>query len=198
MKIRSAALALALAFPAPALASAWDIDTSHSWAGFTVRHMMVANVKGEFGKVTGTLDLDEKDVTKSKVTATIDAATIDTRDAKRDAHLRSADFFDVEKHPGITFSSTKVERVKGAKDKLKVTGDLTMRGVTKPVVLDVEFPSTVVANKRGATATTRINRHDFGVSWNKSLDAGGVVVGDEVAITLEIEFNKRADAPATN
>ena len=206
MKTGFTALALALALPASAAAATWEIDNSHSYAGFSVRHMMVSNVKGDFGKVAGTLVLDEKDVTKSTVEATIDASTIDTRDAKRDGHLKTADFFDVEKHPNITFKSTKVEKVKGSKEKLKVTGDLTIKGVTKPVVLDVQLPAaeTVLpkemggVTKRGAVATTTINRKDFGVSWNANLDKGGVAVGDEVAITLEIEFNKRADAPATN
>lgn len=207
MKNGLAALALALAAPTPAFAatSNWDIDPVHAYAGFSVRHMMVTNVKGEFGKVTGSLVLDESDITKSTVEATIDATTIDTREPKRDAHLKSPDFFDVEKHPTLTFKSTKVEKVKGAKDKLKVTGDLTIRGVTKPVVLDVEIPATETklpkemggVVKRGARATTTINRQDFGVSWNSKLDSGGVVVGDEVSVTLEIELNKRVEAAAT-
>ncbi len=208
MKIAFTVLALSLAAPATGLAasSTWDIDEAHTNAGFSVRHLMVSNVKGEFGKTTGTLVLDETDVTKSTVEATIDAATIDTREAKRDGHLKSADFFDVEKHPSITFKSTKVEKVKGAKEKLKVTGDLTIKGVTKAVVLDVTMPATETklpkemggVVKRGAVATTKINRHDFDISWNSKLDGGGVVVGDQVAITLEIELNKRADGPATN
>ena len=202
MKIGFATLALALVIPASSFASSWEIDNSHTHAGFSVRHMMVSNVKGDFGKVEGVLQLDDKDVTKSTVEATIDATTIDTREPKRDAHLKNPDFFDVEKHPSITFKSTKVEKAKG--DKLKVTGDLTIKGKTKSVVLNVDFPKTEVALpaqmgggvKRGAIATTTINRQDFGVSWNSKLDKGGLAVGDEVAITLEIEFNKRPDATA--
>src|SRR5687767_15513584 len=203
MKIGFATLALALVIPASSFASSWEIDNSHTHAGFSVRHMMVSNVKGDFGKVEGVLQLDDKDVTKSTVEATIDATTIDTREPKRDAHLKNPDFFDVEKHPSITFKSTKVEKAKG--DKLKVTGDLTIKGKTKSVVLNVDFPKTEVALpaqmgggvKRGAIATTTINRQDFGVSWNSKLDKGGLAVGDEVAITLEIEFNKRPDRKST-
>lgn len=198
------ALALTASTQALAATSTWDIDPVHANAGFSVRHMMVTNVKGEFGKITGSLVLDESDITKSTVEATIDATTIDTREPKRDAHLKSPDFFDVEKYPTLTFKSTKVEKVKGAKDKLKVTGDLTLHGVTKAVILDVEMPATETklpkemggVVKRGARATTTINRQDFGVSWNTKLDGGGVVVGDEVSVTLEIELNKRVEAAA--
>ena len=188
--------------PALSLAATYEIDPAHSTAQFTVRHMMVTNVRGVFGKIAGTLKLDDKDVTKSTVEATIDASTIDTGNEKRDGHLKSPDFFDVEKNPNLIFKSTKVE--KAGKGKLKVTGDLTMRGVTKPAVLDVTWPENEVkvpaemggGVKRGATATTKINRKDFGISWNSKMDGGGVVVGDEVAISIELELDKKDAAPA--
>jgi polyisoprenoid-binding protein YceI len=172
-----------------ARADVWEIDSVHSGAHFTVRHMMVSNVRGEFGAVTGTLNLDEKDVTKSTVEASIDATTINTREPKRDTHLKSPDFFDVAKFPTITFKSKKVEAA-GA-GKLKVTGDLTMHGVTKSVVLDVEGPGAAMGNKRGASATTKINRKDFGLGWNKVLEAGGVAVGEEVKVEIDLELNKK-------
>lgn len=199
MKHLSAAVSIVmLAAPSLALAASWEIDSAHSSAQFSVRHMMVSNVKGEFGKVTGTVNVDEKDVTKSTVEATIDARTINTREPKRDEHLRGAEFFDTAKYPDITFKSTSVK--KAGKDKLKVTGDLTMHGVTKPVVLDVVGPSKEVKDpwgntKVGATATTKVNRKDFGLNWNKALETGGMVVGEEVAITLDLELNKKATAP---
>ncbi len=167
---------------------------------FAVKHMMVTTVKGEFGKVAGKINIDEKDITKSSVDVTIDASTIDTRNEQRDGHLKSPDFFDVTKHPNITFKSNKVEKV--GEGKLKVTGDLTMRGVTKPAVLDVEGPTAPVKSPFdgsaliGATATTKINRKDFGLNWNKALEAGGVLVGDEVKVTLEVEAGSKDAAPA--
>lgn len=180
--------------PALAFAADYEIDSAHSSATFSVRHMMVSNVRGEFGKASGTVQLDEKNPAKSKVEATIDATTINTREAKRDAHLKSADFFDVAKYPTITFKSTKVEK---AASGYKVTGDLTMHGVTKPVVLDVaaltpEIKDPYGNTKVGTTATTKLNRKDWGLTWNKALEAGGVVVGDEVQITLDLELNKKA------
>jgi polyisoprenoid-binding protein YceI len=160
---------------------------------------MVSNVRGSFSKVSGTLLIDEKDLTKSSVEATIDTSTINTQEPDRDKHLRSADFFDVEKHPTITFKSKKVE--KAGKDRLRVIGDLTIRGVTKQVVLDVEGPTAAIKDprgnlKRGATATTKVNRQDFGVAWNRTLEAGGVVVGDQVSITIELELAKVEPKPA--
>lgn len=200
MRLFHTATFLALA-AAPALAGAatYDIDSSHSVASFTVRHLMVSNVRGEFAKTTGTVVYDEKDPTKSTVEATVDVSTINTRDPKRDGHLKSPDFFDAEKFPTITFKSTKVE--KAGQGKLKVTGNLTMHGVTKPVTLDVEGPSGEVKDpwgntKVGASATTKINRNDFGVKWNAPVPTGGVVVGEEVTINLEVELLKKAAAVA--
>ncbi|MHB8873010.1 MAG: YceI family protein [Myxococcaceae bacterium] len=189
--------AVLLAAPALAGAATWELDSSHSSASFAVRHLMVSTVRGDFGKTTGTLELDEKDVSKSKVEAAIEVTTINTRDAKRDEHLRSAEFFDVAKYPTITFKSKKVE--KAGKGQLKVTGALTIRGVTKDVVLDVEYAGTEAKDpwgniKQGATATTRINRSDFGLTWNKALETGGVAVGDEVKITLDVEMAKKQPA----
>ncbi|MGH9722868.1 MAG: YceI family protein [Bryobacteraceae bacterium] len=174
-------------------AASWQIDSAHSAAHFSVRHMMVSNVRGEFSGVRGTVDYDPANPTLATVDVTIDATTVNTREPKRDAHLKTADFLEVGKHPTITFRSKKVEPA-GA-GRLKVTGDLTLRGVTKQVVLDVEGPSAEVSqggrSRVGATATTKINRKDFGVNYNRTIDAGGVVVGDEVTITLDIEMIKR-------
>lgn len=186
-----AALALAAA-PALAQTSTWKIDPAHAHASFTVRHLVITNVRGEFGKTEGTLMLDEADVTRSKVEATIDVASIDTREEKRDAHLKSPDFFDVAKYPKMTFRSTKVE--KAGDGKLKVTGDLTLRGVTKSVVLDVSGPTAEIKDpwgnaRRGVSVTGAINRQDFGVSWSKLIEAGPVV-GDEVKIEIEAELLK--------
>lgn len=185
---------LALTFlPAIALFAdpvTFRIDTAHSAAQFAVRHMMVSTVRGQMGKVTGTVVFDAADVTKSKVEASIDVAGLNTRDEKRDAHLRSPDFFDVAQFPTMTFVSTKVEAA-GA-GKLKVTGDLTMHGVTKSVVLDVEGPAPPLKQnnslRSGAVATTKLNRQDFGVKWSRALDAGGVAVGDEVTVTIDLEM----------
>ena len=171
----------------------WNIDSVHSHAQFKVKHMMISNVKGEFTAVTGKLDLNDADITKSKVEASIDAATINTREAQRDAHLKSADFLDVEKFPLLTFKSTRVS--KEGRVELAVEGDLSIHGVTRKVVFDVEGLSAPMKDPWGGTriglsATTRINRKDFGLTWNASLDAGGVVVGEEITITLDVEFIK--------
>jgi len=180
----------------PAAARTYDIDTAHSSVTFKVRHMMVANVRGELGQVSGRVVLDENDVTRSSVTATIDASTITTRDVKRDEHLRSPDFLDVTNFPLITFTSTRVQA--GKAGALFVTGDLTIRGVTREVTLDVETPSSEVRDpwgnvKRGVAARARINRKDFGVSWNIALDGGGIVVGDEISVNLEVELGRKAE-----
>jgi len=188
------AVGLAVGVPAFAGASTWDIDSAHSSAEFAVRHLMVSTVRGTLGKISGTLNLDDQDITKSSVEATIDAATIDTREPKRDGHLKSPDFFDVAKYPTITFKSKKVT-VAGDK-KYQVTGDLTMHGVTKEVVLDVEgspaaFKDPMGNMKLGGMAHAKLNRQDFGITWNKSLDGGGVVVSDEVDVTIDIELIKK-------
>jgi polyisoprenoid-binding protein YceI len=177
----------------PALASNWDIDESHSAVGFSVRHMMVSNTRGKFTKFTGALALDDKDVTKSTVNVDIDTASVDTSDAKRDDHLRGEDFFDAKKFPKLTFKSTKVEK---SGEKLLVTGNLTIKSTTKPVVLTVESLTPEVKDawggiRKGATATTKINRKDFGLTWNKALEAGGVAVGEEIAIQIELELLKK-------
>ena len=187
--------ATAVVAPAFAQTATWNIDTSHSAAHFAVRHMMVSTVRGDFGKTSGTIEFDGKDVKSIKAEATIDVATVDTRDPKRDEHLKSADFFDVAKFPTITFKSKRAEAA--GPGKFKLVGDLTMRGVTKEVTLDVEGPTTAIKDQRGnsrvgATATTKINRQDFGVSWNRTLDAGGLVVGDEVTISIDLELIKPA------
>jgi polyisoprenoid-binding protein YceI len=173
----------------------YDIDSSHSSATFKVRHLMVSNVRGELGRITGQVLIDESDLARSSVEATIDATAINTRDEKRDAHLRSPDFFDVQTHPTITFKSSRVQAGKGGH--LLVTGALTMRGITREVTLDVEPLSPEVRDpwgndKRGVSATTRINRKDFDISWNAALDGGGLVVGDEVSVTLEVELGRKA------
>lgn len=192
--IASFATIIALALPVIASATTWTIDPEHSNVGFKVRHMMVSNVKGNFEKFSGTVDIDDKDITKSKVSVTIDTASVATNVQKRDDHLKSAEFFDVAKYPAMTFVSKKV--AKAGKDKLKVTGDLTLHGVTKEVVLDVEGPSKESKDpwgniRRGATATTKINRKDFGLTYNAVLETGGVAVGEEVVITLEVEMIRK-------
>lgn len=191
---RTLTLLAVLATPVLSLAqtSSWTLDPAHSHASFTIRHLVISNVRGDFQKLAGTVKLDEKDVTKSTVEATIDAASIDTRIADRDNHLRSPDFFDVAKYPTITFKSTKVEAA--GPGKLKVTGDLTMHGVTKSVVLDVEGPTAEVKDpwgnaRRGFAGSTKIDRRDFGLTWSKLVEAGPVV-GDEVKIELEGELIK--------
>jgi polyisoprenoid-binding protein YceI len=198
-------LAILLAvLAAPLLASAqtstWEIDPSHSHASFTVRHMLVTNVRGEFQKMTGQLVLDEADVTKSTVEVSIDANTINTREPKRDEHLRSPDFFNVAKNPTLSFKSTRVEKV--GEGKLKVTGNLTMNGVTRSVAFDVMGPTAPVANPwgkivRGVAASTTVSRKDFGLLWNKVVEAGPVV-GDEVKVELEFELSKKEAKQASN
>jgi len=190
---------LALSAAAHAQSATWAIDPAHSTAQFTVRHMMINNVRGEFSKVAGTLQLDSRDVTKSTVEATIDAASVNTRVEARDNDLRSDNFFDVTKYPTLTFKSTKVEQV--SPGKLRVTGDLTMHGVTRAVVLDVDGPSPEIKDPWGNTriglsASTRINRKDWGLTYNKLLETGAMVVGEEVGITLELELVKKPPAAA--
>lgn len=181
-----------------ARAAEWTLDAEHTEVGFSVRHMMVSDVRGAFDKYTGQINLDDKDLTKSSVSVEIDVASINTKVAKRDGHLKSADFFDAAKFPKLTFKSTKIE--KGAKaNTFKVTGDLTMRGVTKPVVLDVELSDEWQDPKewggrthRGIKASGKLLRQDFGLNWQTKLDKGGVVVGDEVNLLISAEVIKKA------
>jgi polyisoprenoid-binding protein YceI len=196
-----AGLAAALSLPAGAATSSWKIDPQHTSAQFAVKHLMISTVRGEFHGVNGTVNWDDKDIAKSTVDITIDATSVDTREPQRNAHLKSPDFFDVAKYPAITFKSKKVERA--APGKLKVTGDLTIRGITKEVTLDVEGPGAPIkdpwGHQRTAIATTtKINRQDFGVKWNAHLDGGGVVVGDDVNITIDLEMFEQAPAKAGN
>lgn len=175
----------------------YTIDPAHSGAHFTVRHMMITNVRGGFHNVKGTVVYDPENPSNSSVHAEIDAATIDTREAQRDAHLRSADFLDVEKFPTITFRSTQVAA--GGEGEWKVTGDLTIHGVTRPVTLHVEGPAAEGKDpwgniRSGASATTKIKRSDFGLTWNTALETGGFLVGDELKIELELALVKAADA----
>ena len=186
-----AALAAALSLPASAGTTTYQIDPRHSSAGFGVTHLMISTVRGEFHGVTGTVVVDDSDVSKSTVNVTIDATSLDTREPDRDKHLKSEAFFDVAKYPTITFQSTKVERNNDGS--LKITGDLTIRGVTKTAVLTTTVPKAPIKDPWGlqrtaASASTRINRQDFGVAWNQKLDSGGVVVGDDVNITLDVEM----------
>jgi polyisoprenoid-binding protein YceI len=188
-------LTATLAFQASAATTTWKIDPAHTAAQFAVKHMMISTIRGEFKGVTGTVIWDDQDVTKSSVDVTIDAKTVNTGEEKRDQDLRSANFFEVEKFPTLTFKSKKVESA--GSGKLKVTGDLTMHGVTKEVVLEVDGPSAAVKDPWGNTraaagATTKLNRQDFGVKWNASLDGGGVVVSDTVTITIDLEMTKQA------
>jgi len=187
----TASLAAALALPASAGTTTWQIDPQHSSAQFGVTHLMISTVRGEFHGVKGTVVLDDQDITKSTVNVTIDATSVDTREPDRDKHLKSPDFLDVAKYPFLTFKSTKVEQV--SPGELKVTGDLTIRGVTRQVVLNVDGPKAPIKDPWGlqrsaVSATTKINRQDFGVSWNQTLDSGGVVVSDDVRITLDVEM----------
>ncbi|HLH19316.1 MAG TPA: YceI family protein [Bryobacteraceae bacterium] len=176
----------------------YRIDPAHSTAQFVVRHMMITNVRGGFGKVEGTVVYDPENPAQSSIEAAIDVASIETRDAQRDAHLKSADFLDADKFPKITFKSSKIE---GSGGEFRVSGDLTIHGVTRPVVLQVEGPTPAAkdpwGNTRvGASATTRIKRSDFGLTWNAALETGGFLIGDEVKIELEIQLIESAAASA--
>jgi len=177
----------------PQTTTTWNIDAAHSMAEFKVRHMMIANVKGHFAKVTGALSFDESDLANSSVEATIEAASIETRDAQRDAHLKSSDFLDVDNFPTLSFKSTSISLVRDGE--LALEGKLTIRGVTRNVTFVVEGPTPPTKDPWGNTriavsATTKINRKDFGLTWNATLETGGILVGDEVTITLDAEFVK--------
>ena len=178
--------------------SQWDFDLVHSSVNFHVRHLMVSKVHGRFTKWGGTLELDDEDLTRSRVDITIDAASIDTQEPKRDDHLRSADFLEVDKFPSLTFRSTEIKR-EGDED-YTVVGDLTIRGVTRRVTLRVEGGGRVTdpwgGTRTGFSARTSISRKDFGLTWNVALEAGGFVVGDKLDITLEVEAVKKAATAA--
>jgi len=195
--LRNLVIAAALvAAPAFAGAAEWTVDPAHSTASFTVKHMMVSTVRGEFGKMTGTASWSKPDYSDAHVDVTIDASTIDTREPKRDAHLRSPDFFDVAKFPTLTFKSKRVEKAH-EKGHVTLVGDLTMHGVTKEVALSVDGPSPILkqpngGQRVGASATTTVNRKDFGLNWNKPLEqAGGVLVSDEVNLDINLELSKK-------
>jgi polyisoprenoid-binding protein YceI len=191
----TAGLAAGLSLPAAAATSTWQIDPAHSAAQFAVKHMAISTVRGAFTSVKGTVQLDDKDITKSSVDVAIDVNSVDTRQPDRDKDLRSDHFFDAEHFPTITFKSKRVEQVSSGK--LRITGDLTIHGITKELVLDVDGPTAPVkdpwGNQRMAiNATTKINRQDFGVKWNATMDNGGVVVGDDVSITIDAEMILKA------
>ena len=178
---------------APGTVSTWNLDPAHSLAEFKVKHMMISNVKGSFSGLTGTLKLDETDYTHSSVEASIPVASLTTGDAQRDGHLKSADFFDAEKFPAMTFKSSNIDLTGGAD--YAVTGDPTVHGVTKSVTFAVEDLSEPSkdpwGNQRiGLSGSTKINRKDFGLTWNSALESGGVLVGEEVTISLEVQFVK--------
>ncbi len=199
MKKLFAVMASALPLLALAAPDTWTIDIAHSSTAFSVKHLVISTVRGHFDRTSGELKLDPADPARSSVQATIDAASIDTREPKRDDHLRSADFLDVARYPTITFRSTKV--APGADGKLSVSGDLTLRGVTRPVTLEVTTSPEVKGmggeTRRGFTATTTISRKQFGLAWNKAVEAGPVVA-DEVAITLDLEGVQKPAAAPTN
>jgi polyisoprenoid-binding protein YceI len=187
---------LILLAPAAASASTWNINPDHSSIQFQVRYMTVVNVKGAFDKFQGTVKLDDKNPAKSSVNIAIDSTSINTGVEKRDEHLRTDDFFDCVKHPSITFVSNKVTPM--GKSKLRVIGDLTMLGVTKEVVLEVDGPTPEIKDpwgniRRGASAKTKLNRQDYGLTWNKVLDTGGIMIGNEVNVILEVELVKVPD-----
>ncbi len=189
--------ALAIALSVPAVASTWKSDPAHSTAGFAAKHMMVSTVRGTLGPITSTITLDDKDITKSKVEATIDATKLNSGIEKRDTHLKSPDFLDTAKFATAAFKSKKVEK---AGDKYKVTGDLTLKDKTKEVVFDTTISPEVLnpfskAATRGITATTTINREDFGLTWNVPVGEG-VLVSKEITIDLDVEYTKEEAKPA--
>jgi polyisoprenoid-binding protein YceI len=178
----------------------WRIDGSHSAANFAVRHMMVSTVRGQLGRISGTIEYDGKDVNSVKADVSIDVSGVSTQNENRDKHLRSDDFFDVANHPAITFKSKRAEP--GGSGRFKLIGDLTMRGTTKEVVLDVEGPSPVMKDQRGgfrigASATTKVNRLEYGLKYNSMIEAGPVV-SDEVTITVDLELTRPSMPGTTN
>jgi polyisoprenoid-binding protein YceI len=184
-----------LTTPAIPAVTTWNIDPVHSVVEFKVKHMMISNVKGQFTGVTGTLSLHEADLTQSSVEAAIEIASIHTRDEGRDAHLKGADFFDAEQFPTMQLKSTHI--AVQADGELVVTGDLTIKGVTRTVKFVVEGPTPAAKDPWGNTrigvaATTKINRKEFGLTWNAALETGGLMVGEEISITLDLQFVKAA------
>jgi polyisoprenoid-binding protein YceI len=177
--------------PAAGARTAWKLDPTHSLVEFSAKHLMITTVKGRIADVVGTVYTDEKDPKKSSVEATLKAASLDTRTDQRDQHLRSADFLNAEVYPEIKFRSTRIE---GDKENFKLTGDLTIRDVTKPVTLDVHFEGKTKdpwgGERVGFSGTGKIDRRDFGLTWNQALEAGGVVVGNEIKINLEVQAVK--------
>jgi polyisoprenoid-binding protein YceI len=183
-----------LASSARAATETWNIDPDHSNIEFRVRHMMISNIRGEFRKFSGTAELDDADITKSRVRMTIETGSIDTGLEARDNHLRTEDFLDVANYPAMTFVSSRIVKKRGGK--LKLYGDLTLHGITRQVVLDVIGPTPVIKDRkgnfrRGSTATGKINRKDFGITWQGVLDSGGALVGDEVMLTAELEMVRK-------
>ena len=192
--IRSMILFYVLLIPVFTDAATWQIDPAHSSVGFMIRHLTVSNVKGNFNKAQGVVMIDDQDITSLRVEISIDASSVDTGHAQRDEHLRGPDFFDVAKYPTITFVSKKVSKTDT--NRLRVEGELTIHGVTKAITVEVEGPTSEIKDpwgnfRRGATATSKINRRDFGIIWNKVLDTGGLVVGDEVNIYVEVELVRK-------
>lgn len=176
-------------------ATTWQVDPVHSHVEFAVRHLMITTVKGRFAEVAGTLTGDERDLDHASIELTIAAASVDTREPQRDAHLRSADFFDADTHPAIRFRSTRI--AKAGDGRFTISGDLTIRDVTKPITLDVYAGGRARdpwgGERTGFSATTKLNRRDFGLNWNQLLETGGVVVGDEVTVSVELQLVRAAN-----
>jgi polyisoprenoid-binding protein YceI len=187
-------LVVVMAVPLAASADTWQIDPTHSTVGFTVRHMTISSVRGQFDKFAGTISAKDNDPSSVSIDVTIDTASIDTRSADRDADLKSANFLDVAKYPTMTFKSKKIEAA--GTGKWNIVGDLTLHGVTKEVTLAVEGPTAPIKDpwgntRAGASATTKISRKAFGLTWNKMIEAGGAVVGDEVSVSIDVEAVKK-------
>ncbi len=193
MKVRTILMGwLAVIIAVPAWAQTWTLDPNHTRANFSARHMMVTTVRGDFHNITGTIEYDGKDVTNASINVTIDTRTLDTKLENRDNQLKGPDFLDVAKYPTMTFKSKRIELFKNGA--FRVIGDLTIRTVTREVLLDVEGLSPPITDRSvqviGTTATTRINRKDFGMTWNRALEAGGILVGDEITITLDVQMRR--------
>jgi polyisoprenoid-binding protein YceI len=192
--VKIAALVAAFALPSFAQTASWNVDPAHSKAVFSVKHLGISTVRGELSKMTGQAQVDDKDISKSQIEVTLDATTVNTGQEGRDKDLRSPNFLDVEKFPTMNFKS---KSVSGSAGNLKLTGDLTIHGVTKEVTFDLDGPSAAIKDpwgnlRRGASATTKINRKDFGISFNAVMDNGGLVVGNDITITIDLELTKKA------